>query len=365
MVLRSETPGAAIDILATNIRGMGAVQLVASLLPALERVIAGRLARVWLPDEGAIAHYAELGDGRKYRRYRRVLPNAISRILECTILSARLGHNRTVLTLGDLPLRHAARQVVFVQTPFLLGDGTSPSISQNLKRKIIRSVFRANLRSINAAIVQTERMRTALIAVYPGLEGKVHVIGQPAPQWLLEAPARAIRAPDQKLRLFYPAASYPHKNHALIFELASTLSEADPIASITVTIDAPAGSGEMNRLSCLGPLQAGQMIDQYAACDALVFPSLEESYGLPLVEAMFLGLPIVAADLPYAHELCGDEAVYFDPHSVEALRAAIATLGARLATGWRPDWSSRLTRIPRNWDEVAQQMLVVIDDTAD
>ena len=53
----------------------------------------------------------------------------------------------------------------------------------------------------------------------------------------------------------------------------------------------------------------------YRQCDALVFPSYIETFGLPLLEAALVGMPIIAADLPYAHEvLDGYEGVKFVPY---------------------------------------------------
>ena len=57
-----------------------------------------------------------------------------------------------------------------------------------------------------------------------------------------------------------------------------------------------------------------------------VTPSLVESGNLTLVEAMTLGTPIAVADRPYARDLCGDAAVYFDPHRPAALAAAVTDL---------------------------------------
>ena len=53
----------------------------------------------------------------------------------------------------------------------------------------------------------------------------------------------------------------------------------------------------------------------YKSCDALVFPSYIETYGLPLIEAASLGVPIIAADLPYAREVLeGYDGVTFVSH---------------------------------------------------
>ena len=52
----------------------------------------------------------------------------------------------------------------------------------------------------------------------------------------------------------------------------------------------------------------------YAAAEAFVFPSLQEGFGIPLVEAMRCGTPVIASDIDVFREVCGDAALYFDPH---------------------------------------------------
>jgi glycosyltransferase involved in cell wall biosynthesis len=101
------------------------------------------------------------------------------------------------------------------------------------------------------------------------------------------------------------------------------------------------------------------MIDAYSKIDAVLFLSKTESYGFPLVEAMFVGLPIVCPDLPYAHTLCGDQAIYFDPDQPDSLREALFRLHSFLEEGWWPDWRERMSRIPKDWQTVARRFLEV------
>lgn len=361
MVLKDQNSERTVDILATNIRGMGAVRLVESLLPSLEGVGSDRIGRVWLPDAGPLAGYGDGEGGGRYRCYRRYLPNAVSRTLECLFLGRWMAGDGSALVLGDLPIRGISRQVVFVHSPFVLAGSSGSSLSARLTGVLLRAIFRANQKFIAAAIVQTETMRSQLVAIYPGLAGKVAIVGQPAPAWLSAVAADVPSPPDARLRLFYPAASYPHKNHALIRAFAERGRSGDLVEAITLTTEAPADHAPQTMLRYLGTLDPVRVKEEYARCDALLFPSLGESYGLPLVEAMSLGLPIVAADLPYARALCGAGAIYFDPHSDESLAAAIADLARKRSLGWRPDWSAQLAMIPESWDEVARQMLAVID----
>ena len=101
------------------------------------------------------------------------------------------------------------------------------------------------------------------------------------------------------------------------------------------------------------------MIEAYAQVDGLLFLSKKESYGFPLVEAMFVGLPIVCPDLSYARTLCGNQAIYFEPDQPESLLQALHTLQLRLDDGWWPDWSDRLRCLPASWEDVACSMLEI------
>ena len=97
----------------------------------------------------------------------------------------------------------------------------------------------------------------------------------------------------------------------------------------------------------------------YRDSDGLVFLSQSESYGFPLIEAMWVGLPVICPDLPYARWLCGEPAIYFDPTSVESLRTAVVELDRRLRSGWQPDWSASLARLPKDWATVARLLLEI------
>lgn len=70
---------------------------------------------------------------------------------------------------------------------------------------------------------------------------------------------------------------------------------------------------ETGYLEPIGPRFGDELLAAYRAADACLFPSLCESFGHPLVEAMALGKPVIAADRPYAREICGEHALYVDP----------------------------------------------------
>jgi glycosyltransferase involved in cell wall biosynthesis len=66
------------------------------------------------------------------------------------------------------------------------------------------------------------------------------------------------------------------------------------------------------------------LLEQYVAhADALVVPSLYEGFGLPAIEAMACGCPVIASNAASLPEVCGDAAITFNPHDASDLAAAV------------------------------------------
>ena len=345
----------------TNVTGAGATQLLNSLLPALIRSQKAVISEVFLPSSGELSDFSTINPGTNLQKYGRLLPNQISRFLECTFLAFGFNGSTPLLVLGDLPLMAKAPQILFVQTPHLL-KSDSPGMSfGGLKYLISRFIFRLNLGRVTSFIVQTDIMRDALVATYPSILDRVYVIPHPVPHWLLGYnPQRQLLPPmkGRGLRLIYPSAEYPHKNHGLLSQIQESESVNWPVDNLVLTLNPSRNPAPlMTWISCVGFLSSAELIDTYGKVDALLFLSNKESFGFPLLEAMFLGLPVVCPDLPYAHWMCDDQAIYFDPKSIESLKLALERLRGLLIDGWRPDWSGCLKKFPKNWDIVASKMI--------
>lgn len=343
----------------TNIVGLGAVRLLQSLLPSLVTQRKYRLVEVYLPTSGELSNYSLFGQEPVLTHYGRYLPNSISRLLECTIFGSRFDGTSPLLVFGDIPIRCKSKQTVFVQTPLLVRGSSTGRKLGAVKYWVARWLFRRNMQYVSNFIVQTEAMKSSLSESYPEIKGRIHVIAQPAPNWLIRAQLKRTKfhnGTELGLRLFYPAASYPHKNHRILTEINRPATW--PISELILTISANLNPNpSVPWIRCVGKLEPDAVLNAYRTADALLFLSLSESFGFPLVEAMWIGLPIICPDLPYARTLCGEQAIYFDPHNVASLHAAIAELTKRRDFGWWPDWSANLEKIPRDWKEVADAML--------
>ncbi len=96
----------------------------------------------------------------------------------------------------------------------------------------------------------------------------------------------------------------------------------------------------------------------YSAASAFVYPSLDEGFGIPLLEAMRCGTPVIASDIPPFHEVCGDAALFFDPHDASALADCLSrVLVPGVAASLRASGLVRARLF--SWDVTAERMLDV------
>jgi glycosyltransferase involved in cell wall biosynthesis len=85
-----------------------------------------------------------------------------------------------------------------------------------------------------------------------------------------------------------------------------------------------ATAGELGiELSILGAVPETVLSGLYGHATLLCMPSRDEGFGLPVLEAMSVGLPVVASDIPAVREVGGDAVVRFAPRDARALAAAL------------------------------------------
>ncbi len=115
----------------------------------------------------------------------------------------------------------------------------------------------------------------------------------------------------------------PHKNLAVVYQAAAMIP-ADECDFVVVGGDFDRWFGrapEMDNKRCkkLGYLTDGELKALYQGAIAFVFPSLYEGFGLPPLEAMACGCPVIISNTSSLPEICGNAALYFNPRQPEEL----------------------------------------------
>ena len=102
----------------------------------------------------------------------------------------------------------------------------------------------------------------------------------------------------------------------------------------------------------------------YKNAFAVAFPTFNEGFGLPMIESFMRGTPVIASDIPVLHEVAGDYADYFDPHSKEDLIRCVKEL---LSSEEKyKEKKARLKEyVPYTWDEAAEDMLRAVTSVSE
>lgn len=115
------------------------------------------------------------------------------------------------------------------------------------------------------------------------------------------------------------------------------------------------------RVSVLGRLSDSELCQWYAHADIFLMPSLYEGFGLPLLEAMGFGVPVITSNSSSMPEVAGEGGLLVNPQSVADIQRAIATLCSD--TQLRSALSVKARKIAGlySWDKTAEQTLSVLE----
>lgn len=131
--------------------------------------------------------------------------------------------------------------------------------------------------------------------------------------------------------MFYPANFWPHKNHDVLLTAYGNYLSRHPASDMDLVftgaldvaqrdlLDKASTMGLARRVHFLGYLPEDQLTAVWEGCSFLVFPSLYEGFGIPILEAMQFGKPVLCSNVTSLPEIAGDAALYFDPRKPEEI----------------------------------------------
>jgi len=139
------------------------------------------------------------------------------------------------------------------------------------------------------------------------------------------------RAPPRNGVVLFVSSLFAHKNADHLIRAYARLEAAPPLVLIGKDVDGArarlerlaADLGVQKRVSFLGQVSDDVLLEWYRRARVLVYPSSVEGFGLPLAEAMWLGVPIIASNRTSVPEVAGDAALIVDPDDIDSLAQAI------------------------------------------
>lgn len=257
-----------------------------------------------------------------------------------------------VFSMGNYPVAGKWRQSVLIHDPHFTFDRAhfrNETFRNKSKKWIGRRLLLSRLQNVQRFYCQTEAIRAGAsqllgipvdkIGLFPpGVDAAVGT--QPnGSDLLLSTALKKVLGYRGRFRLFYPARCYGHKNHRVILEAYSKYRDElkDTVCFWTISASDHAIAPELlsrvrneglgDQIVNLGPVSQGEVQSIFKESDSLLMPTKLETFGIPFVEAMQNGCPIIASSYAFVKAVCGTVPLYLeDADSPSEVRDAICTL---------------------------------------
>lgn len=227
------------------------------------------------------------------------------------------------------PYRHKVPSVVTIH------DVSSSLYPQYLPSLQARLVFEATtrlaIRTSRIVIVDSQAAKSDLIRQYNVPPDKVRVIHLAADEFEPDALPCTLPARLQGLRyVLYLGMNKPHKNLVRLIQAWAKINVAHKLVLAGKEDDRypearheVEAQGLADRVIFLGEVGEDEMSAVYRGADLFVFPSLNEGFGLPVLEAMKSGVPVIASEASSLPEIVGEAGILVNPYDVNEMAMAM------------------------------------------
>ena len=197
-----------------------------------------------------------------------------------------------------------------------------------------------SLRQADHIIVETETVRTRLSKRIGFDSNRISVIGNCVNPELLRY-ATEKNSDTTTFKILVPSAYYPHKNLEIVPAVAEALEKAAPESDFVfeLTLDPNLQPwqniaadakfrGISDKLNTLGTLSLKNLAEAYSSASAIFLPTVREASTAVYPESFYFRRPLVTTNIDFAHDLCGDAALYVPPYKPDKIAVAFKNLAS-------------------------------------
>ncbi len=234
---------------------------------------------------------------------------------------------------GYFPLK-AAQNVKTVFTVHDISLKTLPDFHPKDRVLFFNKYFERSLSRADAIITPSVFTRQELNRVYPGIRADIHPVSLGVDEKIFfRRTETEICALKSQLRLpekyiLFAGTADPRKNIQAIFTAIKKLPESVKLVCTGWSGWQKTGADPdlKNRVFYTGYVSDEDLAILYSGARAFVYPSFYEGFGLPLVEAMACGCPVICSNRSSLPEVVGDAAATCDPEDAQCLADAVSAV---------------------------------------
>jgi len=279
----------------------------------------------------------------------------------------------TVPLLATTPFVVTIHDLNYLNKTSIFGDARSA------RRTLLTAGYRLELKKVRRArrlIAVSGATRDALVSAL-GVDSKKVTVTYEAADLREDEGDRTVLERNGIASPFflYIGNAYPYKNlHRLIdaftslrgrvpedFQLVLAGDHEEFAASLR---ERTKRNGIERQVIFTGPVSDAELVALYDAARAYVFVSLSEGFGLPGLEAMAAGVPVIAARAGSLPEIYGDAALYCDPRDTESIASALVEIASDEDLHLRLSAVGRKRAAEFSWTRAAEQTLAVYREAA-
>ena len=266
------------------------------------------------------------------------------------------------------PVLYKGRVVTTMQdlTTIRFRNPSKNPIVYTLKQQVYKWVNKKAAKKSAAIITPTEFVKNDVVS-YTGVSPDKITVTYEAADFIIDQP-QPVTELENKQFIMYIGRPMPHKNLPRLIEAFKQLKTTHPDLKLVLAgktdvlyenIEKTVQQEGIQDILFTGFVSEGQLRWLYEHCAAYVFPSLSEGFGLPGLEAMVHGAPVVSSNATCLPEVYGTAVEYFDPLDVAAMAQAI---GSVIDT---PELRNKLIAAGKvrakqfSWQHMAEQTLAV------
>lgn len=211
----------------------------------------------------------------------------------------------------------AIPHLIYKESPFFQTLGFFEKLKLNLISSYKRGKF---IKNSNVLIFESEEARKRLKKVFNGdtyvVPNTLNEIFKTPERW-----SNVNLGEKEAFNILYLTANYPHKNLEIIPAVIDSLidlgfKDFKFYLSINES-ELKVNDQQKRHLGFLGKVNITQVPNIYREMNAFFMPSLLEVFSTSYLEAMYMKVPIVASDMPFSRDICGESALYAGPNNAD------------------------------------------------
>jgi glycosyltransferase involved in cell wall biosynthesis len=234
-------------------------------------------------------------------------------------------------------------------------------LANPLARFYARVMVGRAARRADRIITVSHAVRREITERFPRSAGRVETIPNGVDEIFRSPGVRGLpgRGAEDGHYFLFVGNPKPHKNLPRLMEAFQLVRRSRPALKLVIAGADSVRSDAQRGIVSTGFVEAAELASLYAGAIALVQPSLEEGFGLPVAEAMAAGTAVVISSTPALIEVASDAAWRIDPHSVHSIAGALSELARDPALRSRLALAAGKRSSFFDWGRCAEQTLEV------